>query len=136
MTYLTPREIVRTLRNATVTVVFRSGTPQEQAVPAEVLVADPDVDLAVLKAKDVKNVPAALACCPESPRWRNDDRLHLRLSLRRSAGDEQGQSGHYRGQGGHFQSAGNEAGELVMVQIDGALNPGNSGGPLVDRAAA
>ena len=48
------------------TVVFRSGTPQEQAVPAEVLVADPDVDLAVLKAKDVKNVPAALACCPES----------------------------------------------------------------------
>lgn len=54
---LTPRIIVQTLKNAKATVVLYSGTPKEEPRPAEVLAADPELDLAVLKASGVKELP-------------------------------------------------------------------------------
>ena len=45
-----------------VTVVFQSGTSDEQAVKAAILAADPDIDLAILKVSGVKNVPQPIGC--------------------------------------------------------------------------
>src|SRR5262245_8089755 len=46
--------------NATLTVVFASGTKKEQALRAEVLASDADRDLAILKVTGVKDPPQPL----------------------------------------------------------------------------
>ncbi len=53
----TPRIMVRSFKNAAVTVVFQSGTKQEESMRGEVLAADPDQDLAVIKVNGVKELP-------------------------------------------------------------------------------
>src|SRR5262249_8491964 len=53
----TPRSRIIALKNAVVTVVFDSGTKKERSVKAEVLAADPEQDLAILRVKDVKDLP-------------------------------------------------------------------------------
>src|SRR5262249_1874978 len=54
---LTPRSVVVTFKDATVNVVFDSGTGSERSAKAEILSADPERDLAVLRVKGVKDVP-------------------------------------------------------------------------------
>ena len=62
---LRPRIVVRTGKNAAVTVVFRSGTPDEQTVKAKIVGTDPELDLAILEVSDVKNPPKPIDCSPE-----------------------------------------------------------------------
>lgn len=50
-----------------VTVVFHSGTPDEQAHPADVVALDPEADLATLRVTAARNVPAPLDVTHEAP---------------------------------------------------------------------
>ena len=52
------RRTVHSLKNASVTVVFSSGTKEEESLTAEVLALDPEQDLAVLKVGGVQNRPS------------------------------------------------------------------------------
>ncbi len=53
----TPRLLVRSFKNAVVTVVFHSGAKNEESIRGEILAADPEHDLAVLKVSGVKDLP-------------------------------------------------------------------------------
>src|SRR6516162_200178 len=57
VTTTSPRTLILTLKNTSVAVVFDSGTKKEREAKAEVVAADPQHDLAVLRVKDVKNLP-------------------------------------------------------------------------------
>jgi serine protease Do len=112
-------------------VVLRSGTPAERTLPARVIATDPTADMALLQV-DGPDLPeplplsgaealaetellytfgfpfgdglAAQGCNPELSVLRTSVSC-----LRHTA-----------------------AGVLEMIQLDGELNPGNSGGPIVD----
>ena len=115
-----------------VSVVFGSGTATEQEYPATVAGADEDRDLAVLRVAGVKDAPRPIAYAdPPAP---------VETMGVYSFGFPLGQalSGGKRfpavtvGKASVSSLRDGDEGELAVVQIDGNLNPGNSGGPVVD----
>jgi S1-C subfamily serine protease len=116
----------------TITAVFNSGTPQEQTGRAELLAADPHWDLAVLKVPGLKNAPPPIDYSQE-PQLIETMPVYILgfpLGARLAIGD--GNPAITVGRGTVSSIRLNERGELTVVQLDGDLNPGNSGGPVVD----
>ena len=120
-----------TLKNPRTTVIFRSGTRQEQSLPAEVLAADETSDLAVLKVGPVKGVkPIPFSQSAEvvetMPIYTFGFPYGSALSVAK------GNPAITVGKGTVSSIRLNDAGDVGMVQLDGSMNPGNSGGPVVD----
>ncbi|MCI0461186.1 MAG: trypsin-like peptidase domain-containing protein [Gemmataceae bacterium] len=110
-------------------VVFWSGIPKkEQSARAEPVASDPDRDLAVLKVTGFKNLPKPL-----------DLRQKLELVetmpvtiLGFPLGEKLGKNITIN-KGTISSIRLNEQGEPAVVQIDANINPGQSGGPVVDN---
>jgi hypothetical protein len=114
-----------------VDVVFESGAPTEWSTRAEIIYADPLADLALLKVKAVRPLPKPLEL-------KGADRLPETTPVYVCGfpfGDALAASKrnpeHSIGIGSVASNRFDNAGELAAVQINGALNPGNSGGPVV-----
>ena len=120
-------------RAGKVSVVFDSGLPTEQELPATILAADPIVDLAVLRVAGVTRVPKPIDPALTPP---IQETMPVRIcgfpfgeGISRVGGNPAITIGP-----GHISSLRTDkAGKLQEVQINGALNPGNSGGPVVDE---
>jgi S1-C subfamily serine protease len=124
-----------------VTAVFRSGTGpgQEQTVPAQVIAQERDGnrDLAILRVRGVKNPPEPIPF-PENPDLTETTPVliygfpfgNLDKMLDRSA---QGNPSVTINKGSVSSLRHDARGKVSYVQIDGSLNPGNSGGPVVDE---
>jgi S1-C subfamily serine protease len=117
-----------------VTVVFNSGEPSgEQEVPAEILAIDPIADLAILGVKPTIRFPK-----PIDP-WATP-KLTETMEVRICGfpfGSQLATGGKHPNisiNNGSISSLRlNKGGKLEQVQISGPLNPGNSGGPIVDK---
>jgi S1-C subfamily serine protease len=115
-----------------VKVVFDSGLPSEHEHDGEVVAADGEVDLALIRVRGLSRMPR-----PINPR--HSPELTETMSVR-ICGFPFGQmlSTSSRspaisiGKGAVSSLRRNDAGDIVLVQVDGAINPGNSGGPVVD----
>ncbi len=114
-----------------VNVVFDSGAPTEWSTRAEIIHADPIADLALLKVKAVRPLPKPLEL-------KGADRLPETAPVYVCGfpfGDALAASKrnpeHSIGIGSVASNRVDDSGELAAVQINGALNPGNSGGPVV-----
>jgi S1-C subfamily serine protease len=118
------------------TAVFRSGTPEEQSLRAAVVADDAKNDLAVLKLSGVRDAPRPIDC-KRAPKlvetmriWAFGFPFGAELDPRKANPAitvTQGTVSSLRLDG---------RGELSAVQIDGDLNHGNSGGPVVDETGA
>lgn len=129
---LTPRIIAQTMKDAKATVVLYSGTPKEESCPAEVLAADPDLDLAVLKVAGVKALPQPVDL-DDDPKLTETMPVYVfGFPFGEVLATGKGNPAITIGKGSVSSLRLDERGELARVQIDGALNPGNSGGPVVD----
>ncbi len=115
-----------------VRLVFWSGTRKERTVDAEVVATDPSRDLAVLRVRGFKDLPAPL---PLDAGVEVSETMRVyafgfpfgeALSLTR------GNPALTVGTGSVSSIRENEFGQVARIQIDGDLNPGNSGGPVVD----
>lgn len=119
-------------RNNTVEVVFDSGQAGERVVKAEIIAADADRDLAILKVINVKALPSPILL--EKPPALSEtmpvlasgfpfggalatNRKHPAVTISNT----------------RVSSIRlNDAGHVAVVQLGGnALNPGNSGGPII-----
>ncbi len=124
--------VVRKLKDVEVTVVFRSGNTGEQSIKGEVIGTDRNNDLAIIKVPGLSDPPAPI-----------DIKQELAVSETMPVysfgfpfGDELS-TGHGNpaitiGKAAVSSLRMDDSGQLVRIQIDGALNPGNSGGPIVD----
>ncbi len=130
----TARLIVTSLKNAIVTVVFRSGTKREEAVRGEVLAADPDRDLAVLKVVGVKDPPTVIDIAHDPKLTETMSVYTFGFPFGSMLATGGGNPAMTVGKASISSLRNDDKGELAVVQIDGALNPGNSGGPVVDTA--
>jgi WD40 repeat protein len=111
--------------HATATVVFHSGTKREQSAKAEVLASQRDPDLAVLRVTGVKDPPAAIdfAKPPELA-----ETMPVVVFGFPFTGLDRGKNPPITVTRGSVSSIRSDE----IVQLDTNLNPGNSGGPIVD----
>lgn len=114
-----------------VMLVFTSGTKQEHSHPAEVLGTDSEHDLALLKVTGVAGLPRPFDLASPT---KLEETLPVTVygfpfgaAL---AVDGNPAVTVSRGSVSSIRRNGDD--EVVSIQIDGALNPGNSGGPVVD----
>ena len=128
----TPRILVREFKNAAVTVVFHSGTENEESVHGEVLAADPEQDLAVIKVSGVKKLPKPIDYLHEPKLSETTPVYIFGFPFGSVLATSKGGPAITVGKGSVSSLRLDDDGNLSVVQIDGALNPGNSGGPVVD----
>lgn len=112
--------------------VLFSGTRRERVVEAEVLSIDTDRDLAVLKVSGEKDLPAEIPL-PEKLEARETMTIYIvgfPLGPTLTLNEKHPAVTVSTGKVSSLRE--NERGEVALVQIDGNVNPGNSGGPVVD----
>jgi S1-C subfamily serine protease len=114
-----------------VELVFNSGQKGERVVKAEVLASDPDADLAVLKISGVKDLPKPIDLSQKVELVETMGVFSFGFPFGEKLADK-GNPAMTVGKGSVSSIRQNERGEAAIVQIDGELNPGNSGGPVVD----
>lgn len=120
-------------RRTGVEVVFHSGRAGlERAVPAEVLAADKARDLAVLRVRGVRDLARPLDLGGDLVPTETMTVYVLGFPFGDALSATRGNPAVTIGRGAVSALRENDRGELAVVQIDGDLNPGNSGGPVVD----
>ncbi len=115
-----------------VSVVFNSGEPNEQTVKAEVLCQSEDPDMAVLKVSSLRSAPRAIEFRQTTRPVETMPVFILGFPFGESLAANKSNPNITIGKGSVSSIRKDKSGKVVKVQIDGALNPGNSGGPVVD----
>jgi len=120
----------------TLTVVFRSGTPEEQSIRAAVVADNEKDDLAVLKVTGVRDVPRPIDCNRTPKLVETMPLLAFGFPFGSALDPNKPNPAITVTKGSVSSIRQDNRGELDVVQIDGDVNPGNSGGPLVDETGA
>lgn len=116
----------------TLTVVFDSGTKAERSFPATVAASDPDRDLAVLRVAGVKTPPKPILLT-DAPKVAETTPVYsFGFPFGKALSSDKGFPAVTVGKASVSSLRNGPDGELAAIQIDGNLNPGNSGGPVVD----
>jgi S1-C subfamily serine protease len=117
---------------AVIIAIFRSGTKEERALNAEVIASDPSRDLAVLKVNGVQGFAEAINLDQKAQLTETMPVFILGFPFGKSLSMNKGNPNITINKGSISSLRENDRGQMKAVQIDGALNPGNSGGPVVD----
>jgi S1-C subfamily serine protease len=126
------RTVTITVKNPNITVVFWSGTKVEKSVRAEMVASDSERDLAALRVKGVADLPKPIDFS-QMPKLIETMPVYVfGFPFGNVLSTSKGNPAITVGKGAVSSIRLNDKGDLAMVQIDGALNPGNSGGPVVD----
>lgn len=129
---LTCEHVVREAKE--VTVIFHSGTDAEKVVKAEIVVRDREADLACLRIPD-GDLPAPLDI-PQKADLRETQTVYVSgfpFGQALATGREHPDVTVTRISVTSLRK--DEAGALFLVQLSGDVNPGNSGGPVLDDKA-
>jgi regulation of enolase protein 1 (concanavalin A-like superfamily) len=111
--------------------VFHSGTSKERTLAGEVVASDPEQDLAVLQVKG-KDLPAPLDLTQVVEPRETMTVFTFGFPLGEDLAPERANPGVTIGRAAISSLRQDERGRLRRVQLDGEVNPGNSGGPVVD----
>lgn len=128
---ITPEKGAFRARPAT-SVVFRSGTKAERKVRAEVVAVDAARDLAVLKVDGVPDLPRPIDIAKEVEPVETMPVYVFGFPFGEALAFGEGSPSVVVGRGGVSGIRRDADDRPRKVLIDGALNPGNSGGPVVD----
>jgi S1-C subfamily serine protease len=115
-----------------VLLVFWSGTRKERTVSAEIVATDPSRDLAVLRVKGFKDLPAPIPMDADVEVSETMTVYAFGFPFGQALSLTKGNPAMTVGKGSVSSIRENELGQVARIQIDGDLNPGNSGGPVVD----
>jgi S1-C subfamily serine protease len=130
--HLAPRISTPSYKNVNVTAVFYSGTPKEESLAGKVLAADPDLDLAIVKVSGIRQLPPAINFEKELKLIETMPVYTFGFPFGKVLATSHSSPAVTVGKGSISSLRLDDDGQLARVQIDGALNPGNSGGPVVD----
>jgi S1-C subfamily serine protease len=117
---------------ATITVVFDSGTKTERSFTATVVASDSERDLAVLRLSGVKSPPAPIVLSDSAKLTETMPVYSFGFPFGKALAEDKGSPAVTVGKASVSSLRNGPDGDLATIQIDGNLNPGNSGGPVVD----
>lgn len=115
-----------------VSVVFNSGDPDEQIIKSEVLGGVEDPDLAVLRVQGIKVPPRAIEFRNTAQPTELMPLCVLGFPFGEALASDNKNPNITVGKASVSSIRRDATGNIDKIQIDGALNPGNSGGPIVD----
>ena len=115
----------------TVAVVFNSGTPTEWTAPAEIVAQDPDRDLALVRFRAPKGLPEPLTLAGPVRLPETTPVFVCGFPFGELLAEGAKNPEISIGASTVSSIRNNENGEVAAVELNGALNPGNSGGPVV-----
>ena len=124
--------VVRRLKDVEVTVVFRSGNSGEQSIKGEVIGTDRNNDLAIIKVPGVSDPPPPIDIKQELAVSETMPVYSFGFPFGKELSSGHGNPAITIGKAAVSSLRMDDSGQLARIQIDGALNPGNSGGPIVD----
>jgi S1-C subfamily serine protease len=136
-----PAKLLPEGKTPSLDVVFRSGlgSQQEQTLPAQILAADlsddRNTDLAFLIVKGVKRPPTPLNLIAKSDPTEGETYVAAGFPLGGMLAKVTENKGNpsVTITGGRIAALRrDDSGQLSLLQVDGSLQPGNSGGPVVD----
>lgn len=114
-------------------VVFNSGKAKDEAVyAAELLAADADRDLAVLRVKKVTTPPKPLDLKAKVELSETMTVYAVGFPFGEALSSTDGNPAPTISKSSVSSLRDDELGELSVIQLEGGINPGNSGGPVVD----
>lgn len=116
----------------TIKLVLNAGEKEQQVVEAKVVRADKKLDLALLKA-DLKAGPAPLPLGDDAKLGELDEVIGFGFPFGKDISKTDDYPTISVSAGTVSSLRRSKERELERVQIDGAFNPGNSGGPILDR---
>jgi S1-C subfamily serine protease len=128
----TPSELASALKDVKVSVVFNSATKTEVTSKAAVIAADVDNDLAILRVTGLKDKPTAIDYRADPKVIETTTVYTFGFPLGEKLSTSKGNPAMTVGKASVSSIRHRDNGELAFIQIDGALNHGNSGGPVVD----
>ena len=130
---VTNRHVVEDIANgATVKVVLNSGQPEQKTVQARVAVVSQDEDLALLKTdEEIKAQPLPLT--DSSDLVELNRAVVFGYPFGKSLASKSDTYPAISVNVGRISSLRREGGKLERIQLDAATNPGNSGGPVIDK---
>jgi S1-C subfamily serine protease len=117
---------------ATISVVFDSGSKTERSYTCTIEGTDSERDLAVLRATGVKDAPRPIAHSEQVKLFETMPVYTFGFPFGKALATNKGSPAVTVGKASISSLRNGPDGELSVVQIDGNLNPGNSGGPVVD----
>jgi S1-C subfamily serine protease len=117
---------------ARISVVLHSGTPREQILPADVVAADHEADLAVLRVNGARDLPKPIDFGQQVALVETMPLFIFGFPFGKALATNKGNPAITVGKGTVSSLRRDQRDELTLVQINGDLNPGNSGGPVVD----
>jgi S1-C subfamily serine protease len=115
-----------------ITLVFHSGTKQERSYRGQLVAQDTERDLAVLKITGAANLPRPLDITGAPELVETLPVTVFGFPFGEALGLHEGNPAITVSKGSVSSIRRDKRDRIVGVQIDGALNPGNSGGPVVD----
>ncbi len=118
---------------AEVRLVVDSGRKTQRVLTAKVIRADKDKDLAVLRAEGLKGVDA-LALGSDENLGELTEVIACGFPFGTMLGSEPNEYPAASVNVGNVTALRRKGGQLYRIQVDVALNPGNSGGPVLDRS--
>jgi hypothetical protein len=119
-------------RTPDILLVFGGGTPAERSARAQAVASDPDLDLAILRVAGLAGPPAPI------DRGRKSDPVETMpvyifgFPYGEALATSKGSPAITVGRASVSSVRRDDAGRPTFIQLDGAVNPGNSGGPVVD----
>lgn len=128
--FLTNEHVVQ--RDTQFTLFLNGGTKKVQILSAKVLRADKALDLALLQVEGKHDLPT-LPLAAGNNLSETDEVIAFGFPFGRNLSIQQKETPAISVNVGKVTSLREKDGELHRIQLDAVLNPGNSGGPLLDR---
>jgi S1-C subfamily serine protease len=127
-----PHAMIAALKVADFRVVFDSGTKSERSLKAEAVALDPRRDLAVLHVSKLTAPPRPIDLNAGGQLQETLPVFTFGFPFGEGLAIGDGNPAVTVGRATVSSLRENDDGDLARVQLDGAVNPGNSGGPVVD----
>jgi S1-C subfamily serine protease len=127
-----PGEADRIAKTAKINLVFDSGAKTERTLKAEAIAVDPEADLAIVRVTGLTDAPAPINPMSTPKLFETMPVYSFGFPFGKALGVDQASPAVTVGKASISSLRNGADGELAVVQIDGNLNPGNSGGPIVD----
>jgi hypothetical protein len=130
--FLTNEHVVHQAGPGAINLVLNPGLTKQRVLRARVVRADPGQDVALLCAEDVKGLPALVLGSDDSLTELMDV-VAFGFPFGIALAPDQKEYPAVSINTGHVTALRRREGRLHRIQLDAALNPGNSGGPVLDE---